>query len=33
MEIDVSDLPAGTYLLRLQVGRDVVLKKLVKMER
>jgi hypothetical protein len=33
MKIDVSDLPAGTYLLRLQVGRDVVLKKLVKMER
>jgi hypothetical protein len=32
MEIDVSDLPAGIYFLRLRVGKETVVKKLVKME-
>ena len=29
MEIDVSDLPAGVYFIRLQAGNEVVVRKLV----
>jgi len=32
MEIDVSDLPAGVYFLRIQAGDEVLMKKVVKME-
>jgi len=32
MKVDVSDLPAGTYLLRMQVGKQVIFEKITKAE-
>jgi len=29
LEIDVSDLPAGTYFMRMQVGNNIVTKKVI----
>ena len=32
LKVDVSDLPAGTYLLRMQVGKQVIFEKITKAE-
>ena len=32
IRMDVSDLPAGTYLIRMQVGKQVIFEKITKAE-